>query len=76
MIVREYATTDYVEAHNTSELAHDDIRTSINDLNTLVGDTPVSQQISEAFNDFEAITNDEIDTICNALIYSGEEVEL
>ena len=48
MIVREYATTDYVDAHNTSELAHDDIRTSINDLNTLVGDVPVSQQINDS----------------------------
>ena len=45
-------------------------------ISTLVGDEPVSTQISEAINDFEAITNDEIDAICNAIIYTGEEVEL
>lgn len=37
-----------IETHNTSETAHSDIRTSINNLNTLVGDTSVSEQIAAA----------------------------
>ena len=42
-------------------------------LEVLVGDTPVATQISNAVT---AITNAEIDAICGAVIYSGEEVEL
>lgn len=41
-----------------------------------VGSSTVSQQISNAIAAIDAITNDEIDAICGAIIYSGEEVEL
>ena len=37
-----------IETHNTSETAHSDIRTSIGNLSTLVGDTAVSEQIEAA----------------------------
>lgn len=43
------------------------------ELSALVGDTSVSEQISAAF---APMTKDEIDAICNATIYSSEEVEL
>lgn len=37
-----------IETHNTSEASHSDIRASISELNTLVGDTTVSKQITDA----------------------------
>lgn len=37
-----------IEIHNTSDVAHNDIRTAISNLNTLVGDTSVSSQINNA----------------------------
>lgn len=39
-----------IEEHNTSESAHSDIRTAISDVNKLIGDTPVSDQISDAIS--------------------------
>ena len=37
-----------IASHNTSETAHSDIRTSVNNLSTLVGDTAVSEQIANS----------------------------
>ena len=37
-----------IETHNTNETAHSDIRTAINDVSALVGDTSVSEQIEAA----------------------------
>lgn len=37
-----------IEVHNTSETTHSDIRTSINNLSSLVGDMSVSEQINAA----------------------------
>ena len=60
---KKLATEDYVDAqisaidvsgqistHNSDASAHSDIRTSISNLNTLVGDSSVSSQISTAIN--------------------------
>ena len=46
---------------------------AIDDLNTLVGDSPVSDQITAALS---TIKDDEIDAICGASIKSGEDVKL
>lgn len=40
----------YIEAHDTSADAHQDIRAAIGDLQTKVGDTSVSAQIAEAIS--------------------------
>lgn len=37
-----------IDAHNTSDSAHSDIRTAVSDLGALVGDTKVSEQIEAA----------------------------
>lgn len=50
-----------IEVHNTSETAHSDIRTSISDLSTLVGDTAVSDQISSAIDDETSIIKKYVD---------------
>ena len=42
-----------IEAHNTSETAHSDIRTAISEVSVLVGDTTVSEQIEEAVSNIE-----------------------
>ena len=39
-----------ISTHNSDTSAHSDIRTSISNLNTLVGETPVSDQISTAIS--------------------------
>lgn len=52
------------------------VQTQINDLSGMVGNKSVSDQITEALADMDAITNDEIDAICGATLYAGEEVEL
>lgn len=47
-----------------------------NSLDALVGDTSVSDQIANAINNLDIITDNEIDAICNAVIYAASEVEL
>lgn len=50
-VLEEIQTSDVsgqIETHNTSENAHSDIRGAIRNLNTLVGDTSVSDQITTA----------------------------
>lgn len=57
-------------------------QSDISDLQTKVGDTSVSEQISLAIADkvdaadVVAITNDEINTICGTVILNSSEVQL
>lgn len=61
------------------------LKTELDSIRDLIGDTPVASQIASGVNDameqirteipvLHAITNDEIDAICNASIYNAREV--
>lgn len=57
-----------IEVHNTSETAHSDIRTSISDLKTLVGDTTVSEQISDAIAEIPTQAQADLSQVDNTAI--------
>ena len=68
-----------IETHNTSETAHSDIRESVNNLNTLVGDVAVSEQIGDAFlnnqGDWWQNDSNQANYIKNRPFYSEDPVE-
>lgn len=75
------STNDYtnLEKEKLANLSTEGLATEEyvdNSLNILVGDTSVSDQIAHAINSLDIITDDEIDTICSAVIYAASEVEL
>lgn len=64
---------DALSSTSTNPVQNKVVNTAITNLQTLVGDTSVSSQISAAL---VAITNEEIDTICETTVESAEDVTL
>lgn len=88
--VREYVDTaietiptpdvsGQIEVHNTSEVAHSDIRSAIGDVKALVGDMSVSDQISSALlnnqGDWGQNDDTKADYIKNRPFYSENPIE-
>lgn len=67
-----------IEAHNASETAHEDIRTSVSNLNTLVGDKSVATQISNAISNKADVnhTHDGMSTITIKTWTSADMVQV